>query len=58
MPRRHGGRLYPRKVSNDLRSTLSRRVVIADGAMGTMLQGYDLALDDFEQLEGCNEILI
>jgi 5-methyltetrahydrofolate--homocysteine methyltransferase len=32
-------------------------VVIADGAMGTMLQGYDLALDDFDQLEGCNEIL-
>ena len=25
--------------------------------MGTMLQGYDLTLDDFDQLEGCNEIL-
>ena len=25
--------------------------------MGTMLQGYDLSLDDFDQLEGCNEIL-
>ena len=25
--------------------------------MGTMLQGYDLALADFDQLEGCNEIL-
>jgi 5-methyltetrahydrofolate--homocysteine methyltransferase len=25
--------------------------------MGTMLQGYDLGLDDFEDLEGCNEIL-
>jgi len=44
-------------MPNDLRSTLSRRVVIGDGAMGTMLQGYDLALDDFDQLEGCNEIL-
>jgi 5-methyltetrahydrofolate--homocysteine methyltransferase len=41
----------------DLRSTLSERVVIADGAMGTMLQRYDLTLEDFEQLEGCNEIL-
>ena len=41
----------------DLRTTLSQRVVIADGAMGTMLQGYDLTLEDFEQLEGCNEIL-
>ena len=42
---------------SDLRSELSRRVVIADGAMGTMLQSYDLTLDDFDQLEGCNEIL-
>jgi 5-methyltetrahydrofolate--homocysteine methyltransferase len=25
--------------------------------MGTMLQSHDLTLDDFEQLEGCNEIL-
>ncbi len=25
--------------------------------MGTMLQGYDLTLEDFDQLEGCNEIL-
>src|SRR5690606_23098061 len=28
-----------------------------DGAMGTMLQAADLALDDFRGLEGCNEIL-
>jgi 5-methyltetrahydrofolate--homocysteine methyltransferase len=41
----------------DLRSSLSSRVVIADGAMGTMLQGYDLTMADFEQLEGCNEVL-
>ena len=32
-------------------------MVVADGAMGTMLQGFDLSLDDFEGLEGCNEIL-
>jgi 5-methyltetrahydrofolate--homocysteine methyltransferase len=31
--------------------------VIADGAMGTMLQSHDLTLADFDQLEGCNEIL-
>ncbi len=37
--------------------TLSRRVVIGDGAMGTMLQAADLTLDDFRGLEGCNEIL-
>jgi 5-methyltetrahydrofolate--homocysteine methyltransferase len=40
-----------------LRTELSRRVVVADGAMGTMLQGFELDLDDFEGLEGCNEIL-
>jgi 5-methyltetrahydrofolate--homocysteine methyltransferase len=33
------------------------RVVIADGAMGTMLQRHDPTLDDYQQLEGCNEIL-
>ena len=44
-------------MPDDLRSALARRVVIADGAMGTMLQGYDLTLDDFDQLEGCNEVL-
>ncbi|MEV0246722.1 methionine synthase [Nocardia sp. NPDC050712] len=40
-----------------LLDTLSRRVVIGDGAMGTMLQAADLTLDDFRGLEGCNEIL-
>ncbi|HEY5202799.1 MAG TPA: methionine synthase [Acidothermaceae bacterium] len=40
-----------------LRGELTRRVVVADGAMGTMLQGFELDLDDFEGLEGCNEIL-
>lgn len=36
---------------------LQERVLVADGAMGTMLQRYDLQLDDFEFHEGCNEIL-
>jgi 5-methyltetrahydrofolate--homocysteine methyltransferase len=44
-------------VPADLRTALTSRVVIADGAMGTMLQGYDLGLADFDQLEGCNEVL-
>jgi 5-methyltetrahydrofolate--homocysteine methyltransferase len=39
------------------RQTLAERVVVADGAMGTMLQAHDPTLDDFEGLEGCNEIL-
>ena len=40
-----------------LRAALATRVVVADGAMGTMLQGFDLSLEDFEGFEGCNEIL-
>ncbi len=40
-----------------LLQTMSRRVLIGDGAMGTMLQAADLTLDDFLGLEGCNEIL-
>lgn len=43
--------------SRALLDTMNERVVIADGAMGTMLQQHDLTLDDFLQLEGCNEIL-
>ena len=43
--------------SRALLETMKQRVVIADGAMGTMLQQHDLTLDDFLQLEGCNEIL-
>ena len=40
-----------------LRRTLAQRVVIADGAMGTMLQAANPTLEDFEGHEGCNEIL-
>ncbi|MFD5148237.1 methionine synthase [Streptomyces sp. NPDC058401] len=40
-----------------LRQALATRVVVADGAMGTMLQAQDPTLEDFEQLEGCNEVL-
>src|ERR1700676_152360 len=41
----------------ELRSALAERVVIADCAMGTMLQASDAAPDDFEGHEGCNEVL-
>ncbi|HEY3004707.1 MAG TPA: methionine synthase, partial [Kribbellaceae bacterium] len=42
----------------DLRRVLAERVVVADGAMGTMLQSYDLSVDgDFQGHEGCNEVL-
>src|SRR3984957_2036639 len=40
-----------------LRAALAERVVVADGAMGTMLQESDATVDDFEAYEGCNEIL-
>jgi 5-methyltetrahydrofolate--homocysteine methyltransferase len=40
-----------------LTDALTERVLIADGAMGTMIQAADLSLDDFDGHEGCNEIL-
>ena len=43
--------------SQTLLDELSQRVIVADGAMGTMLQDAGPTLDDFLQLEGCNEIL-
>src|SRR6201994_1964275 len=42
---------------NSLRSALPSGVVVADGAMGTMLQASDATLDDFDGHEGFNEIL-
>ena len=42
---------------NSLRTALSERTVIADGAMGTMIQAANPDLADFEGHEGCNEIL-
>ena len=48
----------PQKVVDGLlRRALAQGTVIADGAMGTMLQAADPSLDDFQGLEGCNEIL-
>src|ERR1700761_8275301 len=40
-----------------LRTALAERVVVADGAMGTMLQASDATVEDFDGYEGCNEIL-
>ena len=40
-----------------LRGALAERIVIADGAMGTMLQAYDLTDEDFDGHDGCNEVL-
>src|SRR5690242_14097891 len=41
----------------ELLSALAERVLVGDGAMGTMLQAAGLTLDDFEGHDGCNEIL-
>ncbi|MGW3413351.1 methionine synthase [Streptomyces sp. NPDC000888] len=46
-----------RARTDALRQALATRVVVADGAMGTMLQAQDPTLEDFQNLEGCNEIL-
>jgi len=43
--------------SEQLMKELTERVIIADGAMGTMLQDAAPSMDDFQGLEGCNEIL-
>jgi 5-methyltetrahydrofolate--homocysteine methyltransferase len=40
-----------------LRAAIGERLLIADGAMGSMLQGCPTTLDDFAGYEGCNEIL-
>ncbi|HEY2309183.1 MAG TPA: methionine synthase [Streptosporangiaceae bacterium] len=44
-------------LAESLRSALAQRVVVADGAMGTMLQASPATLSDFDGHEGCNEIL-
>ena len=46
-----------RKRNGALRSAMATRVIIADGAMGTMLQAANPTLEDFQNHEGCNEIL-
>jgi 5-methyltetrahydrofolate--homocysteine methyltransferase len=42
---------------SSLRKAMQERVIIADGAMGTMLQEANPTLEDFQGHEGCNEIL-
>ncbi|MCC3381099.1 methionine synthase [Paenibacillus farraposensis] len=46
------------KVS--LQDALQRRILLLDGAMGTMIQQENLSPEDFggEELEGCNEMLV
>ncbi len=44
-------------MDRDFLSALQERVLVFDGAMGTMLQAADLTLDDYQGKEGCSEIL-
>lgn len=37
---------------------MREKVIVADGAMGTSIQKYNLSHDDFGGLEGCNEYLV
>ncbi|MDQ3151950.1 MAG: methionine synthase [Actinomycetota bacterium] len=47
----------PTPHASALLDACERRVLVVDGAMGTMLQSVPLTLDDFAGLDGCNEIL-
>src|SRR6266481_4987426 len=49
-----------KEIGKNLRELLGRRVLVLDGAMGTMLQQRDLTAADFggATLEGCNEVLV
>jgi 5-methyltetrahydrofolate--homocysteine methyltransferase len=46
--------------ANALRELLNQRILVLDGAMGTMLQQRELTAADFggAALEGCNENLV
>lgn len=44
-------------MSQQLREALATQVVVADGAMGTMLQAFEPTLADFDGQDGCNEVL-
>lgn len=46
-------------MSTTLTEQMKKKILIMDGAMGTMLQQANLSADDFggEEFDGCNEIL-
>ncbi len=50
----------PAEVKPPLQQALRERILILDGAMGTMIQQAGLKAEDFggEALEGCNEMLV
>jgi 5-methyltetrahydrofolate--homocysteine methyltransferase len=58
------GPIYPRFDLHERRRTLpllramQERVLVCDGAMGTMIQNANLGLDDYDGKDGCPEILV
>ena len=46
--------------NHPIHEQLQKRILIIDGAMGTMLQAENLTYEDFggEDLDGCNENLV
>src|ERR1035437_2946864 len=50
----------PQERQQALTEILEQRILVLDGAMGTMLQQRDLTAEDFggAALEGCNENLV
>ncbi len=45
-------------TSRDFLDAVDDRVMVFDGAMGTMLQDADLPLSDYDGLENCSEVLV
>ncbi|WP_037571044.1 methionine synthase [Phaeacidiphilus oryzae] len=52
-----GAAAAQQRRADALREAIASRVVVADGAMGTMLQAQNPTMDDFEGHEGANEVL-
>ena len=45
-------------MTNNFLELCKEKIIVFDGAMGTSIQNYPLSIDDFEDKEGCNEILV
>lgn len=50
--------ILARKQQFPILKALSERVLVFDGGMGTQIHAANLTLDDFNGLEGCNELLV
>jgi hypothetical protein len=50
--------LHSRRRRLPLLRAMTERVLVCDGAMGTMIQNADLTAEDFEGKDGCNELLV